>query len=82
MADSSIQSAAQQPDNVEQHRQAAGITTAAHNLSAKWREYHKAHLKALQTEWYAHNGKAKYQSAKEITQRTEQTTEYKPDDIT
>jgi len=76
------ETAANDPDNIQDRRKATGIIAGTVHLFSKGPEYHTRQLKALNTEWDTNDGAAKGDATYQITNGCEQAAEYEPDDIT
>ena len=71
----------QNPEDVEQQRQATHRLLTLRHLAAEWPEGEHTQLYNLNSEWNTNDCKAEHQTSDDVAQREEQTTEDDPDNV-
>lgn len=81
MRDRDPDTAAKDPDDVEQKRNTAVPLRSAYCPLSKWPKGKQSKLKTLQPEGYAYDGKAKHKATYKITDRSKEAAEQEPDQV-
>lgn len=78
---SSVQSAAEQPNDIGKQRETAGAAGLGHDLLAEGPQYDGSQFKTLQSPGQADDCNAQYQPTKQVAQGRPEAAEHEPDKI-